>query len=104
MPRVLWTSAMPFADLEPDHAAGLRTICEAQMSGRYESRMTYRDGRGLIARSRLGDGEEMIDEHVTRDTLRALQSAGYVEIATPRKDWSVVATPKALENHQQSTM
>ena len=90
---------MPFADLEPDHAAALRTLCEAQMSGRYESRMTYRDGRGLIARSRLGEGEQMIDEHITRDTLRALQKAGYLDLATPRKDWAVIVTPKALAEH-----
>ena len=94
---------MPFADLQPDHAAALRTICDAQMSGRFESRMTYRDGRGLIARSRLGEGEQMIDETVTRETLRALQETGYLDIATPRKDWSVVATPRALAEHHEST-
>jgi hypothetical protein len=87
---------MPFESLEPELAAQLKAICEAQMSGQFDPRMTFLPGKGLTGRSRTTKGEVMILPNLERADLRNLATHDYVSLATPRNHWFVAATAKAL--------
>ena len=87
---------MAFESLEPELAAHLTKICEAQMSGEYDPRMVFRPGQGLIANSRLGKGEQVLSTDIDRNDIRALATHDYLSLATPRAHWFVTATAKAL--------
>lgn len=90
---------MPFESLEPELAAHLTAICKAQMSGEYDPRMVFRPGKGLIANSRLGKGEELISTDIERNDIRALATHDYISLATPRAHWFLTATAKALTEY-----
>lgn len=90
---------MPFESLEPELAAHLTAICKAQMSGEYDPRMVFRPGKGLIANSRLGKGEELISTDIERNDIRALATHDYISLATPRGHWFLTATAKALTEY-----
>ena len=97
---------MAFDALPPELAEHLAAICAAQLSGRLEPQMPYAPGKGLRGVSRLGDDagqETMIREDITRDQLRALEGRGYLSLATPRSQWSVTATAKALTEYDKSS-
>ncbi|MEM1109752.1 MAG: hypothetical protein AAGH99_13790 [Planctomycetota bacterium] len=87
---------MPFESLEPELAAHLTAICQAQTSGHLEPRMVFRPGTGLIGISRTGGDEQVIADDLERNDLRALATHDYVSLATPRAHWFVTATAKAL--------
>ena len=94
-------TAMPFDELQPGLADHLRTICRAQMSGQYQPRMTYRPGEGLFADERTGKGEINLSKTVDRDDLRALDTAGHLDLVTARSHWTLTVTEKALAEFAQ---
>ncbi|MEO0514606.1 MAG: hypothetical protein AAF086_04845 [Planctomycetota bacterium] len=87
---------MPFESLEPELAAHLTAICQAQMSGHLDPRMVFRPGTGVIGISRTGGDEQTISPDIDRSDLRALATHDYISLATPRSHWFLTATAKAL--------
>lgn len=95
---------MPFESLEPELAAHLTAICQAQMSGEYDPRMVFQPGNGLIAKSRVSGGgkdDQVISTDIDRNDLRALATHDYISLATPRAHWFVTATAKALTEYAE---
>ena len=90
---------MPLESLPDNLADTLMKVCRAQISGTYEPRMIFRPGQGLIGVSRIDGSESVIEAGVTREDLRHLADADYVDLATPRNHWFVTVTPKALKEH-----
>ena len=94
---------MPFPDLQPDLAAQLTTICQAQTSGHLQPRMVFRPGQGLIGIARAGGDEQLISDSITREQLRELDKTGYLELATPRNHWFATLAEKSLESVSTGT-
>jgi hypothetical protein len=90
---------MSFDDLQPELAKKLASMVDAQKTGMIETRMYFRQGQGVSGRTKApqqhGD-ERMIETEFTREELRELEHQGYLELNTPRSDWTLQLTGKAL--------